>query len=279
MAWARVTASARRGVLEKTLAGILETVERAEEANRSAQASGFLQRFDPRVKLCGILLLIGAAASGNQLPVTGAVLVGAILLARASRIRWRQMAGLWVSALLFSGAVALPAVFLTPGPAVLHLPVVGWALTAPGLRSAAFLTLRAETTVTLSVLLVFTTPSAHLLKALRSLRVPVTVVVLAGMTYRYIFVLLQTALEMIESRRSRIVGQLEPAERRRLLIASAGVLLGKSFQLSNDVYLAMQSRGYRGEVFLLDEFEWRGRDWAGLAGFAAAGLLALVGGR
>ena len=220
-----------------------------------------------------------AAASANQLNVLCALLAAGILLAFASRVRVRQMAGAWVGALLFSGAIALPAVFLTPGPALLHLPITGWEVTTTGLRSAAFLTLRAETTVTLSVLLVFTTPSAHLLKALRSLGVPVTVVVLAGMTYRYIFVLLQTALEMIESRRSRIVGQMEASDRRRLLVSSAGVLLGKSFQLSNDVFLAMQSRGYRGEVYLLDEFSWRGRDWVGLAGFALAGALALIEGR
>ena len=33
-----------------------------------------------------------------------------------------------------------------------------------------------------------------------------------------------------------------------------GVLLSKSFQLSNDVYMAMLSRGFRGEVYTLDEF-------------------------
>jgi cobalt/nickel transport system permease protein len=274
-----VSHASSRGMLEKTLREIFETMGRADEANRSAQGPGFLQTFDPRVKVVGLLLLIAAAACAKNLSVLGALLTLAILLALVSRIRWQQMAAVWASGLLFSGVIALPAIFLTPGSAVLQLPFLGWQLTRTGLNSAALLTLRAETTVTLSLLLVYTTPSAHLLKALRCLRVPVTVVVLAGMTYRYIFVLLQTALEMIESRRSRIVGKLDPADRRRLLIASAGVLLGKSFQLSNDVFLAMQSRGYRGEVYVLDEFAWRGRDWAGLTGFVTVGVLALFGGR
>jgi len=271
--------TSRRGVLEKTLAEILAAVERAEEANQAAQGNGFLQGFDPRVKLFGLLLLIVAAASSSRLAAVGAVLAVGILLALASRVGWRQMVGFWVGGLMFSGLLALPAIFLTPGATAWQVPGVGWAITQTGLRSAAILMLRAETTVTLSALLVFTTPSAHLLKALRSLRVPVTVVVLAGMTYRYIFVLLQTALDMMEARRSRIVGQLETREHRRLLAASVGVLLSKSFQLSNDVYLAMEARGYRGEVYLLDDFQWRRRDWVGLAGFAAAGALALAGGR
>ena len=36
------------------------------------------------------------------------------------------------------------------------------------------------------------------------------VVVILGMTYRYIFVILQTAFEMFESRKSRTVGVLDP---------------------------------------------------------------------
>lgn len=272
-------ATSRRGVLEKTLSEILGAVERAEKAHVQAQGAGLLQGFDPRVKLSGLVLLIAAAASARRLETVGCLLAGAILLAMASRVGWRQLAGFWLGGLLFSGILALPAVFLTPGAAVWQLPGLAWPVTDTGLRSAALLTLRAETTVTLSALLVFTTPSAHLLKALRSFRVPVTVVVLAGMTYRYIFLLLQTALDMIEARRSRLVGQLSAGDRRRLLTASLGVLVSKSFQLSNDVYLAMEARGFRGEVYLLDEFHWRGRDWLGLAGFAAAGIAAIAGGR
>ena len=45
----------------------------------------------------------------------------------------------------------------------------------------------------------------HVLKALRVLRVPVVVVVVLGMTYRYILLLLEIAHEMFEARRSRTV--------------------------------------------------------------------------
>jgi energy-coupling factor transporter transmembrane protein EcfT len=84
-----------------------------------------------------------------------------------------------------------------------------------------------------------------------------------------------TAEEMFESRRSRMVGRLEPNEARRLAIRTAGVLLSKTMQLSGDVYLAMQSRGFRGEVYVLDEFAMRRRDWTWLALFFALGAAAL----
>ena len=60
---------------------------------------------------------------------------------------------------------------------------------------------------------------------------------------------------MVESRQSRMVGRLSGADQRRLAGASVGVLLSKSIQLSSDVYLAMLSRGFRGEIYTLDDFQ------------------------
>ena len=99
------------------------------------------------------------------------------------------------------------------------------------------------------------------------------------MTYRYIFVILQTAFDMFESRKSRTVGVLDPAERRRVAASAVGVLLSKSVQLSGDVHLAMQSRGFRGEVYVLDEFRASARDRCWLAAFIALAALALWMGR
>jgi cobalt/nickel transport system permease protein len=107
------------------------------------------------------------------------------------------------------------------------------------------------------------------LKALRVLGVPVVIVVILNMTHRYVFLLLQTARDMFEARQSRLVGPLSGPERRRLIAASAGVLLSKSLQLANEVFLAMQSRGYRGEHFTLDDFQMTRFDWIGCVVIAA----------
>jgi cobalt/nickel transport system permease protein len=64
-----------------------------------------------------------------------------------------------------------------------------------------------------------------------------------------------------------------------MAVASVGVLLSKSFHLSHEIYLAMRSRGFRGEVFILDEFRMRRRDWAWLASFIALAALAFWMGR
>ena len=127
--------------------------------------------------------------------------------------------------------------------------------------------------------MVLCTPWSSLLKALRALGLPTVLAVILGMTYRYIFLLLRSAHDMFESRKSRMVGSLEGPELRRMATAGAGVLMSKTIQLSGDVYLAMRSRGFHGEVYVLDEFRTGWLDWAILPFFVAVAVLAFWFGR
>jgi cobalt ECF transporter T component CbiQ len=270
----------RRGFLERTVEGLYEAMEHALHAEQSAGGGGLLQRLDARVKVAGLFSLILASTLAARFWVIGSVFALAVSLALLSRISFRVLATrVWIGALTFTGAIAVPALFLTPGAAAYRVPGLGWTITAQGLTTAGYLILRVETAATLALLLVFTTPWAHVLKALRIFRVPVVFVVILGMTCRYILLMLETAHEMFESRQSRTVGRLNGPERRRMAVASAGVLLSRTFQLSGDVYLAMQARGFRGEVYVLDEFQMTGRDWTALAAFVATTAWAVWAGR
>ena len=270
----------RKGFVEKTARGLLEATEQVLFAEDLAATGGFLQRLDPRVKLVGIGALIVAAVAVHRLWVLAGILAIGIVLALVSHIPIRLLtARVWLAVLAFTGAIALPAIFLTPGAAIYRLPLLEWPVTQQGLRSAGFLILRAETAATLSMLLILTTLWTRLLRALRYFRAPVVVVAILGMTYRYMFLFLATARDMFESRESRIVGVLQPADRRRLAAASAGVLLGKTLQVSGEVHMAMQARGFRGEIRLLDELQMRPNDWLRLAAFVGAATLAVWLGR
>ena len=146
-------------------------------------------------------------------------------------------------------------------------------MTEQGLRTAALLVLRVETAVTLTTTLVLCTRWTHILKSLRAVRMPAEVITMLAMTHRYIFLFIETANQMFESRQSRMIGALSGAEQRRVASRTAGVLLSKSIDLSEEVYLAMQSRGFRGDIQLITEFRMHALDYAGLAAclaFAAA---------
>jgi cobalt ECF transporter T component CbiQ len=266
--------------LERSLTSFLSAMEHALDAEELAKADGLLQRLDPRIKVIGILALIIAAATAHKLWVIGAVFAIALALAAASHVSQLLLAKrVWIPVLLFTGIIALPAPFVIPSRVVWRLPGLGWPLTAQGLLSAQYLMTRVETAATLSVLLILSTPWTRVLKALRVLRVPVVLVAILGMAYRYIFLLLESARDMLESRRSRMVGELKGSDRRRLAAASVGVLMSKTLQLSGDVYSAMLSRGFRGEVYMLDDFRTAALDWIMLSMFAGIAIAAFYYGR
>lgn len=269
-----------RGVVERTLSSFVEAMSHTFDAEDLAKKRGLLQKLDPRIKIAAILPLIVIAALSRRLQVIAALFVLALALALLSRVPLSMLGKrVWLATLTFTGVISVPALFLTPGRTIYILPLLGWTISEQGLRAAAYLIMRAETAATFSVLIILCTPWSDLLKALRVLRVPTVLVVILGMTYRYIFLLLRGARDMFESRKSRMVGRLEGRELRQMATASAGVLMSKTLQLGGDVYQAMRSRGFRGEVYILDEFQTCWVDWLMLSFMAAVAALAFWFGR
>ncbi|MGA2654304.1 MAG: cobalt ECF transporter T component CbiQ [Terracidiphilus sp.] len=268
------------GVIAKTVRGFTRALGQTLVSENSAHEHGLLQALDPRVKLVGLLALVVAAALSRKLAVMAALFGLGVVLAVASHLSlWSLAKRVWLVAFGFTFMVAAPALFLTPGQPVYTLPLGSLAITAQGVRSALLLIARVEAAVTLSTLLVLTTPWMHLLKALRTMLVPVEVIALLAMTHRYVVLLTENATAMFESRQSRIVGRLSGREQRRLMVNTGGVLMSKTLELGNEVFLSMQARGFRGEVRLLTDFRLRVWDYLAISGFAVAAVSAMLAGR
>jgi len=266
--------------IESTLRGFARAFSKALISEQAASQPGLLQSFDPRVRVLGVLALAISVVVCRNLVVIATLMGLTILLAIASRLSvWSLARRVWFVVLGFTGLIALPAVFITPGSRIHLLQGVDLSISAQGLRTAALLVLRVETAATLMTVLVLCTPWIHILKSLRSLRMPAEIVTMLAMTHRYVFLLIETANQMFESRQSRMVGNLTGPEKRRMTARTAGVLLSKSVELSHEVYLAMLSRGFDGEVRVLTDFRLGALDYLGLTGFASAACLAIWMGR
>jgi cobalt ECF transporter T component CbiQ len=260
----------RNGFIERTLSDISHTFEQSLFAEEIARRPGLLQTIDPRVKVLSLIALLIAVGLSRNLPVIAGLYVVALILARLSLVPMGFFVKrVWLFMPFFTGVIALPALFITPGPPLVQLPL-GLVITQTGAQTALFLLMRVSTSVSLGILLILTTPWNSVLKALGVLRVPDMFVLILGMTYRYIYLLLHTTNDMFLSRQSRVVGRLSSAEERRIIAASAGTLLSKSLHLSSEVYLAMQSRGFRGYPRTMDTFKMRGSDWV------ASGIVAVI---
>ncbi len=276
-----------RGFAEKTLAELTGVLEQTLFADELAREAGWLQALDPRAKLLGAFAVLLAISMAQNLLVIAALYALTLPLAVASRVPLGfYLKRVWVFMPFFTGVVALPALFspFSPGTPFVTLidlatPRVYLAITQPGINTAAFLLLRVGASVSIAVLLVLTTRWAALLQALRVLRVPQAFVLILGMTYRYIYVLLHTANNLFLARQSRVVGRVSGTDERRWIGASMGALFAKAYGLSDDVYLAMQARGFRGEARTLDAFTWRVRDSVWLAVFIAVAGGAIVLGK
>jgi cobalt/nickel transport system permease protein len=270
----------RNRAIGSTLVGITRALGHALVSEQVARRPGLLQSLDPRVRLAGLLALVLAVTLSHRISVVLVLFCAAILIAVLSRVSLATLATrVWLVVLLFTGVIAIPAIFLTPGDAIFTTPGGALRITSQGVATALLLVARVETAVTLTTLLVLCTPWMHVLKALRAFHIPPEVVMMLAMTHRYVFVLAETASQMFESRQSRTVGVLDGSTQRRITARTAGVLLSRSVELSNEVFLAMQSRGFRGDVRVLSEFRMRPWDFVGLAAFLAAGGFAVWMGR
>ncbi len=255
----------KSNILEHTLQEITGTLERAVFAEEISTRKGLFQSLDARVKVIGVLALLISVSLSRSLIVIGLIYLLVFLLAWLSAIPADFLIKrVWLALPFFTGLIVLPALFMTPGPALLHFPL-GLVITRTGVTTVLFLLLRVSTSVSLTLLLILTTPWNTVLSALSILRVPDVFILILGMTYRYIYLLLHIANDMFLSRKSRVVGRLSTSENQRMLAAISGTLLSKSLNMSTEVYLAMQSRGFRGSIVTLKPFHMQAKDWFSLA--------------
>jgi cobalt/nickel transport system permease protein len=269
----------KAGFLEKTIGGASDLMRQSMFSDDVAARDGLLQRIDARVKVIALLILLIATALAHSPIVLVGLYAVCLLLAAASRLSLRFfVARVWLFIPVFTGIVVLPATFsfITHGHIV--VPMGTWfgtrvGLTQQGLTSAGLIVLRVATSISLVVLVTITTSWPRLLAALRALFVPRMFILVIGMAYRYLFHLLGSVSDMFTARKARTVGNDVNTKRDRAFVAaSAGALFGKAHALSEEVHMAMVSRGYRGNITTLSHARLRMSD----AAFAvAAAVLAL----
>jgi cobalt/nickel transport system permease protein len=273
--------------IEKTLGGAANVMRLAMFSDDLSAQDGLLQKVDPRVKILSLMSLLLATAFLRNVPALITMYALTLVLAVASRLPLGFFVKrVWLFIPIFTGIIVIPAMFsfITPGHII--LPLWTWqgdlvGITAQGLQAAGLIVMRVATSVSLVVLLTVTTPWMKLLAALRALMVPKIFILIIGMAYRYIFLLLNSVTDMYTARKSRSVGNAQPdvKQGQRFVTASAGAIFGKSHTLSEEVHMAMVSRGYTGNARTLSGFRIRAMDLVFAAACTVGVVLTLGGDR
>jgi len=161
---------------------------------------------------------------------------------------------------------ALPVVFTTKGAELFSLPIGTWTLIASveGLERFISIALKSWLSVQAAIVMAAATPFPELLQAMRAVGIPRLLVAMFGLTWRYLFVLVDEALRLIRARaaRSGVSSSTSPSTslrekkaegggiiwRAQVAGGMAGSLFLRGFERSDRIYTAMLSRGYDGEV-------------------------------
>ena len=107
----------RSGFIERALVDINDTLEHSVFAENIARQRGLLQAFDPRLKAIALVALAVAVSLSHSPAVIAALyLVGLVLAAYSAIPLGSFIKRVWVAVVLFTGIVAFPALFFTPGP-------------------------------------------------------------------------------------------------------------------------------------------------------------------
>ena len=259
----------QRDFIERSILSALVFLKDATLSEEYANRKGLLQSLDPRIKTLSFLAFLVTAVSLKSSVLIGYLYVFCIMLAFLSSIpvKYFLMRTLLFIP-LFSFCVVLPTLFssVTPGELVWSFNVFGFngVITRPGIDGAVLFVVRIATSVSLVVLLSLTTRHSELLKVLRVFRVPQVFVLTVSMCYRYLY-LFATMVENIFTAVKSRVGVVSHQQRGRDVVAwNIANTWNRTTQMSEEVYMAMVSRGYTGEPRLVYEFHATLKDWVWL---------------
>ena len=211
-----------------------------------ADQQGPLQRIDGRVKTALLLSGVVVAAALQQWWLALGLWAGTTALFFLLQRSWLDLFKRLLMPLGIAWVVFL-SVMLTQGRhPVWQGSLAGLSLqvTREGLALGLLLFLRIMAAVTLATLLAFSTPMVEILATLRICKVPDTILDLADMMFRYVFILNDTARTLRRAQSSRL--GFEAPWRRRIADTGriAASVLVESLNRSTRIYKAMLSRGY-----------------------------------
>jgi cobalt/nickel transport system permease protein len=283
----------KKGFVGKTIDGIFGFLEEAFISESNSRRRGLLQSLDPRAKLISILAVIFATSLIGNLRVLIFIYVLTLIFAYLSKIEVGFfIKRVWLFIPVFAGIIALPMIFniFLPGDPLFQVAYLGpgahlGPLTLPesifitrqGLNAAVIFTMRVATCVSAVVLLFITTPQQILFKSLRTVGVPKLYVLTLEMAYRYIFLLMDLVRELYVAKKARTIRARGMFDEQKWVGGRMGYTLIRSLDMSEKVHMAMMSRGFSGDVHIMQEFKMQNRDYiAGATAITLSVVLVLI---
>lgn len=276
--------------LEKGICHVAEMIKTNYVLWESASKHGLFQQTDPRIKVLFLVFFIIIVSLKRE--AEPEILIGLLIFILA----WLSHLAIWpfyrrviILGFIFGFLISLPSSFnlVTEGEIIfpflsLSGPYHFWVyripaeigMTKEGLYRVVMLTLRVMNSVSLVFLVLHTTPFPDIIKALKIMKIPDSLLVTASLAYKYFFLFTRTVEDMHLAKKSRQMRELHSAETRRWVAGRIAMIFGKTQKKSEDIFRAMLSRGFSNAVKIYGFRKLRAQDWGmGLSLFFIGVLL------
>lgn len=243
-----------------------------------AHETNALTRIDARIKLIFTLATLALMLAMHNLYILLLVstfcLVSLISIKIPPKVLLIRYTGPLAMAFIL---IVLQGLFFGKTP-LYSLSTMGFTISIfdEGLEKGFLIGSRVIAGVSLMILLSMTTPANKLLSALKSFNVPDTWLELVAFTYRYIFVFIEEAQNIMDSQRLRL-GYRGLHNSLRSWGVLVGSLLIRAYDQANATHTAMLLRGYNGKMHIQKSGRLTAEDKAVTLVLAIFYLLLLAG--
>lgn len=216
------------------------------DPERYSELNSPLHRWETRVKLISLFVLIFSIVIAGEVSQALAGLILSMLLIRISGLPFRHLLAFmkWPFIFLLPLLVILP--ITTDGETLFSYHFL--TLSHQGLNLGLLFMIRGIAAASLSLIIVGTAPFNMNINALKSLGMPGPLTQIFLFAYRYIFLFNDDLQTMRRSLASKGFKMRSSARSARIMAMAVAMLLIRSYERSEDVFNAMLSRGYQGRL-------------------------------
>ena len=219
--------------------------------DKQPPATGILGKLDVRIRFVYLLLGLIASLASDGLIMPGILCGTGVLLMRSSGMPAKRIVLRLLAPFSIAGLVAFAQLFLHEGRelftfSVLHMT---FAATYEGMQMGLLIGIKVLSAAALTWSFIVFTPVHHILAVTQWARIPAVFTELMALVFRYLFVLLETTLDIRNAQTLR-GGYTGFRHSIRSAATLAGMTFIKTWEQADQTSQAMTCRCYDGGIYL-----------------------------
>lgn len=223
----------------------------------------FIHKLDPRIKMVSfilfILFIVFTAPTSFVTFCLYALLIAVLIMLSKIPVKFMLVRSLGIIPFVLMIAAFIPFIKQGEVAGAYSFGSLRLSVTYSGLLIFWNVLIKAYLSILCMTLLMASTAFTDLLKAMQRLMLPQLIIMVLSFMYRYVFVIQDELMKMIQAKESRSAGGPVWFN----IKASAnmlGVLFVRTYERGESVYLAMCSRGFNGSIKTIADFRITAKD-------------------